>query len=158
MVNLSTVLWLWLPTKICRNRRNPEDKQEAEQIIKNKDSRASFGLRKANEAYRAWRKNAFIAERKMSPYRRQNTDEIEERGLKSLLDLYSKIIGSRWQGECREREGKARCLCFFLLDVVLKRIQAKYFRSHSVSVKKCCISLAMVREGWALLLVCLFSR
>lgn len=51
----------------------------------------------------------------MSPYKRQNTDEIEERGLKSLLDLYSKIIG-RKSGE-KEKE-KQDVLCFFLPNVV----------------------------------------
>lgn len=61
-------------------------------------------------------------ERRMSPHKRQNTEETEERGLKSFLNLHSEIIGG-WGGRDRgekEREGKAGWLCFFLLNEVFK--------------------------------------
>lgn len=85
----------------------------------------------------------------MSPHKRQNSEEIEERGLKSLLDLHPKIIRGGVAGiveRKREKEKQGGCVSFYLMRF-LKGINAKYLRSHSVSLKKCHIFLAMAHAG-----------
>lgn len=52
-------------------------------------------------------------ERRMGPHKRQNTEEIEERRLKSLLNLHSKIIGGGVAGieeRKREKEKQGGCV------------------------------------------------
>ena len=63
----------------------------------------------------------------------------------------------RWDGRDsgeKERAGKAGWLCFFLWMWHLKEINAKHFRSHSVSLKRVCTLRVAVLKDQASLLVC----
>lgn len=54
----------------------------------------------------------------------------------------------------KEKEKWGSCVSFYSM-CYLKEIKAKYFRSHSVSLKKSYIFMVVILKDQALLLVCL---